>query len=188
MEKAVTCPPGKEPAPPYVTIAVDFHLSREWRNEPGTVIVESALTRCRRGDPLWSPAATNNLGCPSPGAPNFVSSTDFLRAGTATRPTMIIYNQLNVKLAISRIQRLQSDVHQPGSLRIFRPEIAHRRKLLHWTAGMLPKDAPVWFRADNAYYKGTLVGECAKRGWDYSISLTNDRWRRPVLEQFGRSS
>jgi len=41
----------------------------------------------------------------------------------------------------------------------------------------------VWLRADNAYYKGELVRECAKRGWDYSISLTRDGWRKPVLEQ-----
>ncbi len=68
---------------------------------------------------------------------------------------------------------------QPGGGRV----TLNWRKLLHWTAGMLPKDAPVWFRADNAYYKGDLVRECAKRGWDYSISLTNDRWRRPVLAQ-----
>ncbi len=68
---------------------------------------------------------------------------------------------------------------QPGGGRV----TLNWRKLLHWTAGMLPKDAPVWFRADNAYYKGALVRECAKRGWDYSISLTNDNWRRPVLAQ-----
>ena len=38
-------------------------------------------------------------------------------------------------------------------------------------------------RADNAYYKGELVRECTERGWDYSISLTHDGWRKPVLEQ-----
>ena len=42
---------------------------------------------------------------------------------------------------------------------------------------------PVWLRADNAYYKGELARLCAERGWDFSISLTNDLWRGPVLEQ-----
>ncbi len=68
---------------------------------------------------------------------------------------------------------------QPGGGRV----TLNWRKLLHWTAGMIPEGVPVWFRADNAYYKGDLVRECAKRGWDYSISLTHDRWRRPVLAQ-----
>lgn len=57
------------------------------------------------------------------------------------------------------------------------------RTLLDWTAGMVPAGTPAWLRADNAYYKGDLVRVCAARGWDYSISLTNDTWRRPVLEQ-----
>ena len=57
------------------------------------------------------------------------------------------------------------------------------RRLLEWTAGMLPAGTPVWLRADNAYYKGDLVRLCAERGWDFSISLTNDLWRGPVLEQ-----
>ena len=57
------------------------------------------------------------------------------------------------------------------------------RTLLDWTAPMAPAGTPVWLRADNAYYKGDLVRLCAARGWDYSISLTNDTWRKPVLEQ-----
>ena len=57
------------------------------------------------------------------------------------------------------------------------------RTLLDWTAGMVPAGTPAWLRADNAYYKGELVRICAARGWGYSISLTNDTWRRPVLEQ-----
>ena len=57
------------------------------------------------------------------------------------------------------------------------------RTLLEWTAGMVPAGTPTWLRADNAYYKGDLVRLCAKNGWDYSISLTHDTWRRPVLEQ-----
>ena len=47
----------------------------------------------------------------------------------------------------------------------------------------VPAGTPAWLRADNAYYKGELLRMCAARGWDYSISVTNDTWRRPVLEQ-----
>ena len=68
---------------------------------------------------------------------------------------------------------------QPGGGRV----TLNWRRLLDWTAGMLPAGTPVWLRADNAYYKGDLVRLCAERGWDFSISLTNDRWRGPVLEQ-----
>ena len=57
------------------------------------------------------------------------------------------------------------------------------RALLEWTAGMVPDGTPVWLRADNAYYKGELVRLCAERGWDYSVSVTNDLWRGPVLDQ-----
>ena len=68
---------------------------------------------------------------------------------------------------------------QPGGGRV----TLNWRTLLEWTAGMLPAGAPVWLRADNAYYKGKLVRLCAARGWDYSISLTNDLWRGPVLDR-----
>ncbi|MXX15742.1 MAG: hypothetical protein F4Z52_00505 [Gammaproteobacteria bacterium] len=57
------------------------------------------------------------------------------------------------------------------------------RRHLHWTAGIIPEGTPVWLRGDNAYYQGDLVRECGRRGWDYSVSLTNDRWKGPVLEQ-----
>ena len=57
------------------------------------------------------------------------------------------------------------------------------RRLLEWAAASLPAGTPVWLRADNAYYQGALVRECAERGWDYSISLTHDGWRGPVLDQ-----
>jgi len=57
------------------------------------------------------------------------------------------------------------------------------RKQLHWTAGMIAEGTSVWVRADNTYYKGDSVRECRQWGWDYSISLTNDRCKRPVLDQ-----
>ena len=58
------------------------------------------------------------------------------------------------------------------------------RVTLNWrrSAGTVPECA-AWLRVDNAYYKGELVRACDARGWDYSISVTNDRWRAPVLEQ-----
>ena len=68
---------------------------------------------------------------------------------------------------------------QPGGGRV----TLNWRKLLDWTAGMVAPGTPVWLRADNAYYKGDLVRECAGRGWDYSISVTHDGRRKPVLEQ-----
>ena len=68
---------------------------------------------------------------------------------------------------------------QPGGGRV----TLNWRKLLDWTAGMAPEGTPAWLRADNAYYKGDLVRECIARGWDYSISVTHDGWRKPVLEQ-----
>ena len=49
-------------------------------------------------------------------------------------------------------------------------------------APLLPKGTPVWARADNAYYRGDFVRYCAAQGWDYSISVTHDGYRRPVLE------
>ena len=48
---------------------------------------------------------------------------------------------------------------------------------------LLPEGTPVWLRADNAYYRGDLVRFCTDKGWDYSISVTNDNNRRPVLRQ-----
>ena len=57
-----------------------------------------------------------------------------------------------------------------------------RGQLEHDVAPLLPEGTPVWLRADNAYCRGKLVGFCRERGWDYSISLTDDRKRGPVLE------
>ena len=57
------------------------------------------------------------------------------------------------------------------------------RTLLERTAQALPEEAPVWLRADNAYYKGERVRRCAESGWDYSISVTHDQWLKPVVDQ-----
>ena len=50
-------------------------------------------------------------------------------------------------------------------------------------APLLPEGAPVWVRADNAYYGRRFVEFCRGRGWDYSVSVTNPKWKAPVLEQ-----
>lgn len=50
-------------------------------------------------------------------------------------------------------------------------------------APLLSSGTSVWLRADNAYYRGDLVRYCHGQGWDYSISVTNDNNRRPVLGQ-----
>jgi len=47
---------------------------------------------------------------------------------------------------------------------------------------LLAVDTPVWARVDNAYYRGNFVRYCQQHGWDYSISVTNDTFRRPVLD------
>lgn len=57
-----------------------------------------------------------------------------------------------------------------------------REQLAEDVAPVIPAGTPVWVRADNAYYRGEFVRYCAERGWDYSISVTNDTYRRPILE------
>ena len=41
----------------------------------------------------------------------------------------------------------------------------------------------IWLRADNSYYKGKLVDYCRAKGWDYSISVTDGRKKKPIVEQ-----
>lgn len=56
------------------------------------------------------------------------------------------------------------------------------KELLLETAGMLGKYHPVWARFDNAYYRKEVVDFCTKEGWDYSISVTNETYKRPLRE------
>jgi len=52
-------------------------------------------------------------------------------------------------------------------------------------AGIAPwigEAVPVWVHVDNAYYSRAFVDFCHTRGWDYSVSVTHDGFRRPVLE------
>lgn len=53
---------------------------------------------------------------------------------------------------------------------------------LETVAPWIGKDTPVWVHVDNAYYSRDFVDCCHARGWDYSISVTHDGFRRPVLE------
>jgi len=47
-------------------------------------------------------------------------------------------------------------------------------------APMIPPETPVWLRMDNAYYQGEIVDWCHKRGWDFSISVTSETYKKPL--------
>ena len=49
-------------------------------------------------------------------------------------------------------------------------------------APWIGKEVPVWVHVDNAYYSRHFVDFCHARGWDYSVSVTHNVFRRPVLE------
>lgn len=57
-----------------------------------------------------------------------------------------------------------------------------REQLEADVAPLLGVDTPVWLHADNAYYRRAVIDYCRERGWDYSISVTHDGYKRPVLE------
>jgi hypothetical protein len=42
---------------------------------------------------------------------------------------------------------------------------------------------PVWVSMDNAYYRRECVEYLCQQGWDYSISVTNGTYKRPILRQ-----
>ncbi len=46
---------------------------------------------------------------------------------------------------------------------------------------LVPGEYPVWARADAAYRCEAFVKECDRRGWDYSVSVTDPNKRAPVL-------
>ena len=50
-------------------------------------------------------------------------------------------------------------------------------------APLLPEGTPVWVRADNAYCGEPFAAFFRKRGWNYSVSVTNPSSKAPVLEQ-----
>ncbi|USE39450.1 transposase [Endozoicomonas sp. SCSIO W0465] len=47
---------------------------------------------------------------------------------------------------------------------------------------LVSDDIPVWARMDNAYYRKQVVEWFEARPWDFSISVTNDNYCRPVLD------
>ncbi len=61
--------------------------------------------------------------------------------------------------------------------------VAHGvKELLEETAAMLGEGCPVWARFDNAYYRKEVVHFCKEHGWDYSISVTSNTYKRPLRE------
>jgi hypothetical protein len=64
------------------------------------------------------------------------------------------------------------------------PDVAHGvKELLQETAEMIGDGHPVWARFDNAYYRKEVIESCRGRGWDYSISVTSETYKRPLREQ-----
>jgi len=57
-----------------------------------------------------------------------------------------------------------------------------KHQLENQVAPLLTAEDAVWLRADNAYYRKEVVEYCQGQGWNYSISVTNDNNKAPVLE------
>lgn len=63
-------------------------------------------------------------------------------------------------------------------------DVAHGvKELLEETSEMIGEGHPVWARFDNAYYRKEVVESCRNKGWDYSISVTSETYKRPLREQ-----
>ena len=45
---------------------------------------------------------------------------------------------------------------------------------------LIPEGTPAWVRMDNAYYNGEIVQYCRRQAWDFSISVTNDTFKKPL--------
>lgn len=71
------------------------------------------------------------------------------------------------------VQRLQ-----PGTV----DAAAGYQTLLDEAVAHLRGQSGVWLRADNAYYRRGVVARCRAEGWDYSLSVTSDTYKRPILE------
>lgn len=60
-------------------------------------------------------------------------------------------------------------------------EVAHGwRGQLEEIAPFVLGESDLWLRADNAYYRKEVVEYCRAMGWDYSISVTNGTYKRPL--------
>lgn len=65
-----------------------------------------------------------------------------------------------------------------------------QEQLMWDVAPLLAEGTPVWARMDNAYYRAEVVRYCRRRGWDYSISVTSDTYKKPLrrkLDELGGS-
>ena len=51
------------------------------------------------------------------------------------------------------------------------------------TAALLDDENDVWLRADSAYYQKDVVRFCEDRGWDYSVSVTNNVHKHPLRKE-----
>lgn len=56
------------------------------------------------------------------------------------------------------------------------------REQLEAVAGLGDEACPVWVRMDNAYYRKEVIEFCDEHGWDYSVSVTSDTYKRPLRE------
>ncbi len=56
-----------------------------------------------------------------------------------------------------------------------------REQLDQDVAPLLTGRQPVGLRADSAYYCKDVAGYCRRKGWDYSVSVTDPRQKAPML-------
>ncbi|NIY17569.1 MAG: transposase, partial [Nitrospinaceae bacterium] len=55
-------------------------------------------------------------------------------------------------------------------------------------AELIGPGKPVWARMDNAYYRREVVEFCESHGWDYSISVTSETYKKPLRRQVAELS
>ena len=56
-----------------------------------------------------------------------------------------------------------------------------RRQLKRDVVPLIPAATPVWAAVDNAYFRSDFVAYMKARGWDFSISVTDDRVKAKIL-------
>lgn len=61
-----------------------------------------------------------------------------------------------------------------------------REQLRDDIAPLIPADVPVWLHLDNAYYRHDVVAYCRQLGWDYSISVTSDTYKKPLRRKVAK--
>jgi hypothetical protein len=58
-----------------------------------------------------------------------------------------------------------------------------QEQLMWDIAPLVSESTPVWARMDNAYYRAEVVRYCRLHGWDYSISVTNETYKKPLRRE-----